>query len=139
MIIGITGSRKTGDLDSRLRQLLLDYAPHELHHGDCIGADAYAHGVAQELGITVVVHPPSNPTYRAFCQANAVYPPVTVLPERDYLARNHDIVDACDLLIALPSGPERLRSGTWATVRYARRVGKPVLVLTGSLLEEATT
>jgi predicted Rossmann fold nucleotide-binding protein DprA/Smf involved in DNA uptake len=46
-----------------------------------------------------------------------------------YLERNHAIVNESDFLIAAPDGPETLRSGTWATVRYARKVGKRVLVI----------
>ena len=47
----------------------------------------------------------------------------------DPLERNRIIVDGCDLLIACPAGPEERRSGTWYTVRYARRQGKPVVIL----------
>lgn len=44
-----------------------------------------------------------------------------------YLWRNHQIVDATSALIAAPFGfEEELRSGTWATVRYARKLGRPV-------------
>lgn len=47
------------------------------------------------------------------------------------LERNHRIVDACDVLIACPKdAQEQLRSGTWATVRYARKQGKRVIVIT---------
>jgi hypothetical protein len=42
-------------------------------------------------------------------------------PTRPYLARNKDIVDACTILIATPAqNSEIQRSGTWATVRYAK-------------------
>lgn len=53
-----------------------------------------------------------------------------VLPAKDYLARNHDIVDAAGLLIAAPSGPaEKRRSGTWATVRHARKQGTRIWIV----------
>jgi len=32
-------------------------------------------------------------------------------------------------MIAAPSGPETLRSGTWSTVRYARSKAKEVYIL----------
>jgi hypothetical protein len=54
---------------------------------------------------------------------------VTLLPEREYLQRNRDIVDATDVLLAAPDGPERVRSGTWSTVRYAYRAGRGVLLV----------
>ena len=46
------------------------------------------------------------------------------------LDRNRDIVDACDVLIATPKDfVEELRSGTWATVRYARKQRKPLVIV----------
>jgi hypothetical protein len=41
------------------------------------------------------------------------------------LVRNRSVVEAAfgGLLIACPKGPEVWRSGTWATIRYARRRG----------------
>jgi predicted Rossmann fold nucleotide-binding protein DprA/Smf involved in DNA uptake len=33
-------------------------------------------------------------------------------------------VNETGVLVAMPDGPEELRSGTWATVRYARKQGK---------------
>lgn len=48
------------------------------------------------------------------------------VPEGD-----HDIVDATAVLVACPKEEEgeELRSGTWATVRYARRRHRPVYVV----------
>ena len=46
------------------------------------------------------------------------------------LVRNRDIVAAVDVLIAAPLvDKEELRSGTWATIRYARAARKPVVML----------
>jgi hypothetical protein len=62
------------------------------------------------------VHPPTDDRKRAFCTGNgADWEP------KPYLERNHDIVDETTILIACPNGEERMRSGTWATVRYARQ------------------
>lgn len=45
-------------------------------------------------------------------------------------AWNREIVDNSDLLLACPPVPvEEPRSRTWAAVRYARKCGKPVLVV----------
>lgn len=90
--------------------------PAEIHHGDCIGADKEIHQIAIEKGIPTVVHPPTNPKKRAFCKGTVNLPP------KDYLDRNHDIVDDCDFILAFPKeSEEQMRSGTWATVRYARK------------------
>ena len=70
-------------------------------------------------GIPIVIHPPVDSRYRAHCaQMGGKF---TELSPKPYLKRNHDIVDACDALIVLPKDPEKkeLRSGTWATYRYA--------------------
>jgi hypothetical protein len=72
----------------------------EAHHGDCVGADAEFHALCQNLGIPVVIHPPSDPKKRAHCQGGQV------LPERPYLDRNRAIVDAGDVLLAAPAEQE---------------------------------
>jgi hypothetical protein len=87
------------------------------HHGDCVGADAEAHAIALERSLRIYLHPPDVDAKRAFCpEASFTFAP------RPYLERNRAIVNACRVLIAAPSqSAEVLRSGTWATVRYARR------------------
>jgi hypothetical protein len=51
-------------------------------------------------------------------------------PEREYIARNHDIVDASAVLVATPRDwYEEQRSGTWATIRYARAQRKAVIIV----------
>lgn len=107
----------------------------EFHHGDCVGADAQAHQLVRSLyadpeeGWFVVTHPPTDPKARAWCGVVEYDGPGDQLFPKPYLERNHAIVDATDCLIACPDGPERERSGTWATVRYARRRGKRVVVI----------
>ena len=94
------------------------------HHGDCVGADSEAHDIAIALGYRIVLHPPLDIKARAFRSASAVQ---AALP---YLLRNRQIVYVSDVLVAAPAtSAETLRSGTWATVRYARRAGKPIYVL----------
>ncbi len=115
MIVGFTGTRK-GMSESQKRQLVLVlryfYRTHEtteFHHGAADGADQEAVLLAVGVGYTSVPHP-----------AGA-----------DPLERNRDIAEACDVLIAAPvKDTEELRSGTWATVRYARHERKPVVMLT---------
>ncbi len=46
------------------------------------------------------------------------------------LDRNLEIVGVVNVLIAAPgTDKEELRSGTWATVRYARKKGIPIVML----------
>lgn len=44
-----------------------------------------------------------------------------------YMDRNDALVADCDVLLAFPATPrEVLRSGTWATIRRARKAGKEI-------------
>lgn len=126
MIIGFSGTR-AGMTIKQETELMAYLALHGtyLHHGDCIGADAQAHSIARSLLIPICIHPPINESKRAFCtEYSCIYTP------RDYILRNHQIVDACETLIACPKTEEEVwRSGTWATIRYARKKGKPVIIL----------
>lgn len=128
MILGVTGTRHpiAPRQASRLVDRIQDPGVTEVHHGDCVGWDALAHHLALEHGKLIVVHPPDNDRWRAFCaeQYRSRFGRVVVLPPRPFLLRNQDLVDAVDELVAGPTQPhEVMRSGTWATVRYARRAG----------------
>ena len=125
MRIGFTGTQKgmTRAQRSVLTSLLIIHDG-EFHHGDCVGADAQAHDYAKGFGYTTVIHPPIKPAKRAFKDGDHV------LPHKDYLDRNKDIVRAADMLIAAPAQMrDELRSGTWSTVRYARKLGRVVHVI----------
>lgn len=128
MKMGFTGTQR-GMTAKQLREFreMLHYGmPVEFHHGDCIGADEEAHNsvMIHSWPCTIYIHPPCIPSKRAFCQG------AVILEPRPYLERNHSIVDHCDVLVAAPKeSTEQLRSGTWATVRYARKVGKHVRII----------
>ena len=111
----------------------------EVHHGDCIGADKDFHDICTSLNkqgifdikqntpdvkqIKIIIHPPNIDTLRAFCKSDNITKP------RDYLERNKDIINSTNVLIACPlNDMEIARSGTWMTVRYARRQNKKILL-----------
>ena len=129
--IGFTGTQAgaTPEQHAAVERLLIDLLATDLHHGDCLGADHEAHLIARDqLDLRVHLHIPLNDSRRARCVPrdgiDIVYPP------KPYLERNHDIVDNSAALIATPKEMnETLRSGTWATIRYARRQGKPVYIV----------
>jgi hypothetical protein len=74
--------------------------------------------------MTPVIHPPSDGSRRAHCKADKTLPP---LP---YLQRNHAVVDDTEVLIATPAQQhETLRSGAWATVRYARKKKRKIHII----------
>lgn len=116
--VGFTGTQQgmTDEQKAKLDQLFgeLEHDAVEVHHGDCIGADAECHELAENYFFDIEVHPPDNDSKRAFCTAAVIHEP------KPYLQRNRAIVDATPILIACPNGQEKLRSGTWSTVRYAR-------------------
>ena len=94
------------------------------HHGDCVGADASAHHIAIQCGKSIIIHPPVDDKYRAFMGGGEVR------YAKEYIARNHDIVDECMVLIACPGERiEKMRSGTWATIRYARKMKKQIIII----------
>jgi len=106
--------------------------PREFHHGDCVGADEEAHAIiwamVQDEGLDclIVIHPPTDEKFRAFCGV-VRDPHVEIRAPKPYLERNHDIVDETEVLIATPgTHQEMTRSGTWATIRYARKRYHPI-------------
>lgn len=138
MHIGFTGTQK-GMTDKQLGELtrwlqqLHNRGYRTFHHGDCVGADEEAHDIAVALGYNIVIHPPNMVVKQAFCYQNSPVETqvrITVLEPKPYLERNHDIVDTCAEMVACPAEiTEQVRSGTWATVRYARKRKKPLIIL----------
>ena len=126
MLIGFTGTQNGTTKEQRAtgREILTRARDGEFHHGDCIGSDAEFHDLAKECGLEPVIHPPSDPSKRAFKEARIIHPP------QPYLVRNHNIVDSTRSLIATPGEYlEQQRSGTWATIRYARRLLRPICII----------
>jgi hypothetical protein len=135
MIIGFTGTRQGMTQNQRIsfvQNTCYFVEDVEFHHGDCVGADEQAHLLIVAHAKKIVIHPPSDDKLRAFCDrfsAN-LNTLIVVMPDRSYIDRNHDIVNSCDMLIAAPAQNYNiLRSGTWATIRYARERGKRVNIL----------
>ena len=107
----------------RLWELLTVLPLTRLHHGDCVGGDAIGHAIwTMERSEPVTVHPPTKPGKRAFCKGD------DVRAEAPFLVRDGHIATEVDVLIAVPSTAHEVRrSGTWTTVRYARKAGKIII------------
>jgi hypothetical protein len=110
-----------------VEDLIVEFNPREVHHGDCIGADEDFYNIVLALSNAIVIaHPPDDPRKRAFTKVDVFR------PEKKYLRRNKDIVAESDVLIATPkqfdepSYYSRSKGGTWATVGYARKAGIPI-------------
>ena len=128
MKIGFTGTQ-LGMSQHQKEQFvlkLMSLGVTEFHHGDCIGADAEAHDIVREFfpEVIIVGHIPQSNGKRAFKKCDNYKDP---LP---YLVRDRIIVDETDMLIGCPkTDDEILRSGTWATIRYSRKLNKPQEIL----------
>lgn len=130
MRVGISGTRSNATQEQlhTLRTVLSMLSGNiEVHHGMCIGVDEAAHNIVRSEQPTAVIvgHPPTNSKHEAQLD-------VDVLCDRKpYLERNDDIAHACDVLLAVPAqDEEQLRSGTWSTVRRARKYDKQCIIIT---------
>jgi hypothetical protein len=94
-------------------------------YGACVGADSQAMLEALALGFQIVAYPANNVS----ASKHGLIPTIAVEREAEpALARNRRMVSEAELLLAAPHGREQLRSGTWATVRYARRCNLPIVI-----------
>ncbi len=127
--IGFTGSRegptreqKTvwGNLAPWLKGI-------EMHNGCADGADAYVMGNLP-IPASLVAWPANREgDARAKALLGVTIVIMGIMPP---LERNRFIVDSSHGMVAMPITVEEVqRSGTWATIRHARRTKKPVLVI----------
>lgn len=143
MRIGFTGTRSVpDDRLSDVREFVLRETVNgtEFTSGACVGFDALA--AAWCLSIRPWgVHRLCVPANRKQVDANVInefvnvphqfFTVVEFMPGgTDYRYRNTRIVQHADILVAVAEYPElhgkSTRSGTWQTVRIARREGTPV-------------
>lgn len=149
MKIGFTGTQRgmTESQKEFLKEILEMKVCTEFCHGDCIGSDAQANQIAINLGISIfTIFPPELTKKRAFCfnpnkmemgyewntidVADFYSIKVKWMPENKYLERNKHIVDSVDWMIATPKEFEHsIRSGTWATIRYAWKRKKGITII----------
>ncbi len=138
IIIGFTGTRK-GMTENQLSQFRHEYGqtkPKVFVHGGADGADKEAHLEAIKLTKYIEVFPGSRD--KEIYWRNH-FSGALVLSWQQPLLRNQSIVNRCDRLIACPAEyEEQLRSGTWSTIRYARKAGKSITIIfpDGSIRQE---
>lgn len=137
MKIGFTGTREktTAIQRQKFRQWVIERKPAELHHGGCVGADEVAANVGVCHVRKTICHPPIND---ALASAYAKGVSDECREPLEYLERNMNIAEECDILLAMPKGPEEKRSGTWFTIRAARSIYKPIVIFfpDGKITEE---
>ncbi len=127
MIVGFTGTRHGLDLAQKtsLHLWLENNRIETFHHGAQVGADSEAVLLLATWirhRPVIIAHPGPSSCRRAINNSRVV------MAEKPYLARNLDIARECQILLACPMGPEEVRSGTWATIRYARTLRRQVII-----------
>ena len=103
-----------------------------VHHGCATGADNAAHWGSSVLDDTLIHGHPGvdqygkSPYRMPYAEFHVIH------PDKPYLDRNADIVSFSDALLAAPqypeSDPRSRRSGTWQTIRLARKSSIPILI-----------
>jgi hypothetical protein len=131
--VGFTGCREgmTEPQKSKVYGLLTDLYTlgfRTVRHGICIGSDWDFHNMCKELGFTIIGHPGVNKTGERM--VNKLIKCDALHTEKYFLLRNRDIVNSCEIMIATPNTKDQsLRSGTWSTIRYAKKCKRNILVV----------
>jgi len=133
IIVGFTGTREgmTADQMEGVAALLDQYrtaGAKIAHHGVCTGSDDDFDWLAKLAGYQTIGHPGVNA--HGQCPTRGRRKPDVMLAEEPFLVRDRKIVDVITVLIATPKSRfEETRSGTWATVRYARQVRREIAIV----------
>lgn len=137
MKIGFTGTRQgmTTDQWAKVVDIIALHAEelNEWHDGDCQGADTQAGNSVRsmrKMGTAFFMHGhPSHGQGTEKWRAHSEYD--FIWREKPPLVRNRDIVDSVDLMIAGPREFDEVvkGSGTWATIRYAKRKGVRLFIV----------
>lgn len=124
--MGVTGSRR-GISPSQLtyfEMLLQEKPPARFHHGMCAGADRVCHQTIRQMirNAVIIGHPSNLPGTQLDLDCDFTRSP------KPPLQRNQDIVLESNFLAAFPLSTEVRRSGTWATIRFARKKSLPLVI-----------
>jgi hypothetical protein len=128
LVVGFTGTREgISQAQSEILSTLLQrvHRPKaQFWHGNCEGADTQAAILADQIGFITVAWPGPDPKRWGDYTSKIMNTPDM------YLSRNKTIVDGCQLLIACPLQVKMItRSGTWSTVRYAKKRNKTTFMI----------
>lgn len=132
--IGFTGNRYglTKEQQTQIIGILNKYNNIIVLHGDCIGSDTDFHNLCIEYkklnpttNLQIHIYPPTDAKLRGFNLGDVIF------ETKPYLKRNKNIVTNSDILIGCPvdKNNEQTRSGTWSTIRLARKLNKQIYLL----------
>lgn len=98
-----------------------------IYSGAAYGVDTIGAEVARETNANLILVTPQGKhhNHHLYELADEI-----IHVEGGYLARDERLADEADALIAYPrTSNEERRSGTWATIRYFQKRGKPVTIV----------
>ena len=132
--IGFTGTSDdmTGEqvnaVDAML-QFFKEAGAKRVRHGLCIGSDETFHRMARKYQYWVIGHP--GVTRLKTIIKRSLVKCDDLMPPKWFITRNHDIVDRVHVMIATPREftEVMIGSGTWATIRYARKTNVPLVTV----------
>lgn len=133
--IGFIGNRYglTLEQKDKIIAILDKYDNIIVSHGDCVGSDTNFHNICLNYRnehpnkyIRIEIFPSNDLTLRAFNE-----PDLLRGEKESNIRRNFDIIKNSSILIACPidKNKEQLRSGTWRTIREARKQKRLIYIL----------
>lgn len=130
MICGFTGTRygPTPEQYKAMQEFLSRIPMSRFVHGAAHGADTLAHYIVRAAhgDIPIELHPSDRPSTLVTVPIGNV----DIHDQKPPLERNRIIVQRIHGLLAVPREDEEItRSGTWATIRYARELGVPIYMV----------
>lgn len=128
--LGVTGTRdgftpeQKKAFDVLVDGLLSRNTVHYFHQGQCTGVDVEAAEYLASKQVLVVSHPPIS---KSHIGESVIH---FTREEKDYFARNRDIVDESDFMIVVPKTMQhRSYGGTWYTHDYALKKNVPLCIV----------
>ena len=137
MKVAITGHRpgRIAGQEQNIKKWIEDYLAGvdctEAYSGMAMGTDQIFARVVEEMGIPLICCYPyrRDNFHPAEQRINARAKDVRFISEeyskKSYWIRDKYMVDNCDVLLAVFDGKKE--GGTWITVDYAQRIGKPIV------------
>jgi len=143
MKVGFVGNQKEMSKQQKdtliriMKKLKHTYQNIDLHMGSAPGSDAEAFAIVVENGLVsrLFFYPSSNPDENAFDiedPRDLEKKEIKLLRqnERTIFERNRNIVDTCDMIIAVPRETlEKRESETWMAIRYSKIQKKRLFTL----------
>lgn len=131
MKLGITGTRSGMSPEQKVKflELIEELKPDVFIDGCCVGVDEECFLLVKDLLLVTV----GRPGYSALTQEEinnnrSVYQRDKMYPSKTHFARNRDIVNESDVMIAIPYELGG-KGGTNYTIDYAIKVGKPLYII----------